>query len=283
MSESPVNLDGQKPVDHDAAVHERDEIWDSHWFTQSDHDRIRDLISILPATAESLLDVGCGNGLFVNSLNKLNPANRPRRLYAADRSLNALTHVEVEHCQCNIRELPFSDGEFEIVTCLEVIEHLPLAIYTPALCELSRVAARWIMISVPFEQNLSKSLCECPSCSTLFNSDHHIRSFDQDKLRDLFREHGFAARRMEYLGTSDEYVGYHRIRRLLKGESRNTDGFPPLPHVRILRARCSGGRTRQKASQQRGSSPTPRLLATEKACKSALAEAPTTHLDRSAL
>ena len=226
MSDSPATQNRQKPFGHDAAVYELEQTWDFHWFTQSDHDRIRDLISLVPVTAASLLDVGCGNGLFVNSLKSLGPENRPRRLYAADRSASALKHVEVEHCRCDIRRLPFSDAEFDIVTCLEVVEHLPLAVYPAALSELSRVAARWIMVSVPFEQNLRESLCECPSCSTRINPDYHLRSFDEEKLRYLFREQGYAATQIEFLGTIDDYVGYHSIRRLLRGESSRTDGFP---------------------------------------------------------
>jgi len=226
MSKSSATQDGREPNARDEAVYELEEIWEADWFTQSDHDRIRDLISLLPAAA-SLLDVGCGNGLFINLLAKLSPGKRPHRLYAADRSTSALKHVEVDHCRCDIRKLPFSDGEFDIVTCLEVVEHLPLATYAAALSELSRVAARWIMISVPFEQNLSDSLCECPSCATRFNPDYHLRSFNEDKLRHLFREHAYTATRVELLGTSLNYIGYHRIRRLLKGESLDNKGFPP--------------------------------------------------------
>ena len=226
MSASATKQKTQIPDSHDAAVYELDEIWDSDWFPQSDHRRIRDLVSIVPAGAASLLDVGCGNGLFINTLNKANSNVRPSRLYAADRSLSALKHVEVEHCRCDISDLPFSDDEFEIVTCLEVVEHLPLAVYTAALSELSRVAARWIMISVPFELNLNESLCQCPSCATRFNPDYHLRSFNAAKLRDLFREKGYAPTGTHFLGSSDEYVGYHRIRRIFNGEFLTTAQFP---------------------------------------------------------
>lgn len=226
MSDSPTHRDFQNPTGNDAAVYELEEIWSIDWFPQSDHDRIQELIFMLPAGAASLLDVGCGNGLFVNELNEASPDIRPHRLHAVDRSATALKHVEVENCRCDISNLPFRDNEFEIVTCLEVVEHLPLDIYTAALSELTRVAARWIMISVPFEQNLKESLCECPSCATRFNPNYHLRSFDMAKLRNLLQEKGFIATTTRFLGSREEYVGYHRIRRLLSSSSRTKDPFP---------------------------------------------------------
>lgn len=217
---------GQKITGHDQAVYELEEIWDHHWFSQADHERIHELISMLPKRADSLLDVGCGNGLFVNELHRAPSTTRPRRLYAVDRSAAALKHVEVDNCRCDIASLPFRDNDFEIVTCLEVVEHLPLETYTAALSELCRVASRWILISVPYKQNLEKSLCRCPCCATRFNPDYHLRSFDKINTRELFQDKGFVARETRFLGSRLEYIGYHRLRRLFKRTPRPKDRFP---------------------------------------------------------
>jgi SAM-dependent methyltransferase len=46
-------------------------------------------------------------------------------------------------------KLPYGDGEFDAATAIEVLEHVPDA---PAvLAEMARVAARWLLVSVPRE------------------------------------------------------------------------------------------------------------------------------------
>ena len=45
--------------------------------------------------------------------------------------------------------LPYGDSEFEAVTAMEVLEHVPDA--DAVLAEMSRVASRWLLVSVPRE------------------------------------------------------------------------------------------------------------------------------------
>lgn len=127
----------------ESQAYEIDGIWDSEFMTAADHERIATTIQLLPSDISTLLDVGCGNGLFLNQL-----ATQTRhfdRLCGVDRSQSALHQVRTETRTAPADQLPFLDAEFDIVTCLEVIEHLSLEVYSPTLAELARVAKKYIV------------------------------------------------------------------------------------------------------------------------------------------
>ena len=72
--------------------------------------------------ARTLVDVGCGNGVFGRLLKQRRPE---LHVTCVDRSAAALAHVQADDKrQCEVVSLPFPDRSFDCVTCLEVIEHL---------------------------------------------------------------------------------------------------------------------------------------------------------------
>lgn len=190
---------------YQALAYELPEIWEDAWFTEADHERLRCSVQLVPALARTLLDVGCGNGLFLRAL----AADRTRtfdRLAGLDRSEAALAHLPTEKYAAPIDALPFSAREFEIVTCMEVLEHLSVDSYPRALDELSRVAGQHLLITVPYRQDLEASLSKCPQCHARFNPDFHVRSFDEDVLRDLFATRGFQQVSCTRLGETVLYL-----------------------------------------------------------------------------
>jgi ubiquinone/menaquinone biosynthesis C-methylase UbiE len=166
-------------------LYEQEEIWEESWFSEVDKERIKCITKlVLSLNPNSILDVGCGNGLFLNYF-KENHSSQVNRLCGLERSEIAIKHVKTEKHIGNIESLPFDDNEFEFVTCQEVIEHLPTGIYKKALHELARVSSKYILISVPYSENLKKSLCFCPECKTDFNPNYHMRSFNKTILQDI--------------------------------------------------------------------------------------------------
>ena len=49
----------------------------------------------------------------------------------------------------DVRQLPFSDGAFDLAICCQVLEHLPFDFFMPSLYELSRVIRRGLVLSLP--------------------------------------------------------------------------------------------------------------------------------------
>lgn len=209
----------------EAAAYELDEIWRPGWFPDADRERVRAVAAHVPDTARTVLDVGCGNGLFLDELARAG-AGRFRRLVGTDRSGAALAHVKGPKCRARIEQLPFAAGAFDLVTCLEVLEHLPMPVFAGALGELCRVSGRHLLVVVPNEQDLEASLCRCPMCHARFNGDFHVRRFDESVLTGLFDRHGFGVAAVFREGRDVSYRDWV-LRRRLEAWWRGTPAMPP--------------------------------------------------------
>jgi ubiquinone/menaquinone biosynthesis C-methylase UbiE len=86
------------------------------------------------------------------------------RVLARDPCIERLTGIDIpwneefirpprgEFELINITKMRFSDGEFDTVLCMEVLEHLELTDSPSALAELRRVCARRLIVTVAFEE-----------------------------------------------------------------------------------------------------------------------------------
>lgn len=209
--------------DFEARAYELPEIWQDDWFGPEDRRRVEDVAALVPRGVRSLLDAGCGNGLFLRALQQ-DPTRDFSRLAGVDRSASALTHLNTERINASIDHLPFRNGEFEAVSCLEVLEHLPAATYARALTELARVAERYLIVSVPYREDLGVNRRECPQCRMRFNVDHHQRSFDEPAMAALFQNRGFRNIRTTRLGRTT--VFWDRWLREQWHNLRTPPGFP---------------------------------------------------------
>lgn len=149
--------------------------------------RAEETIAVIPPDTHTILDVGCGGGIFINSLLSTYP-DRFDRITALDCSEDALTHVKTEKFKGNVAKLPFEDESFDLVTCMEVLEHLDQEDYEKGVSELQRVSRKYIILTVPNNQDLVALLVMCPKCYCCFNPSFHVRSFDKNTLRKLFNK-----------------------------------------------------------------------------------------------
>ena len=161
--------------------YEQSDLWEKDYSIKPDEkERLCETINLIPANVQTILDVGCGNGFFLNAL-------PPKyETIGIDFSQEALKRVKTKTILGNISRLPFPDRSFDLVTCLEVLEHLPHDVFTEALGEIQRVARKYIIVSVPNQQDLSLSLVVCPACQCHFNPCYHLRSFSPNFLKTLF-------------------------------------------------------------------------------------------------
>jgi len=108
------------------------------------------LRSIQPA---DLLDIGSGRGKFLWPLLDAFPALPVTAVDKDARRVRDLTAVELGGIarlrvrQADVTSLPFADDAFDVVTMLEVLEHIPTPV--PALSEAVRVARRYVLLSAP--------------------------------------------------------------------------------------------------------------------------------------
>lgn len=173
-------------------MYEQDGLWTEEWFSDDDRLRVNELSSRIPTETSSVLDAGCGNGLFLHYLQEKRPDIG--RLCGVERSESAIAHVRTEKYRASIDSMPFRDHEFDLVSSMEVFEHLPVNILNGAVSEIGRIASRYIIITVPYVQDLQIGMTICPLCRCRFNANYHVRSFNENNIAKLFDGKGFACK-----------------------------------------------------------------------------------------
>jgi ubiquinone/menaquinone biosynthesis C-methylase UbiE len=161
------------------------ELWDSTiWQNrEGDLERARLASEWLPGEVNTILDVGCGNGVFTNLL-------EPKRLkIGLDMSRIAMEHITAPRLQADASLLPFAEHSFDASLCMEMLEHVPHAIYQSVLNELARVTREYILISVPYNEELKYNIVKCPQCLHTFHPYHHLRQYKMDDFPPLFGVH----------------------------------------------------------------------------------------------
>ncbi len=95
----------------------------------------------IPPNAASLLDIGCNVGALIHDVTHCFP-----RVKCIGVDVNATTlekahkaYPEICFLKASGDKLPFSDHTFDCVTCIEVLEHIPVSRQSAALSEIHRV------------------------------------------------------------------------------------------------------------------------------------------------
>ncbi len=164
------------------AFFDNPDLWDSAaWQNrEGDLERARLAAEWLPSEVRAILDVGCGNGVFTD----LVESNRFK--LGLDLSRAALQHITAVHLQADATFLPFEDHSFDASLSMEMLEHLPFVNYQKVLIELRRVARKYILISVPYNEELKYNRVTCPQCLHAFHPYHHLRQYQRNDFKTLF-------------------------------------------------------------------------------------------------
>lgn len=105
------------------------------------------------AQPQSLLDVGCGEGVLVHRWAQRLPSARLVGIDLEEPSIQAgwaQRHApNLEYRVMKAENLPFGDDEFDVATAIEVLEHVPDPEHT--LAEMARCAHGHLLVSVPRE------------------------------------------------------------------------------------------------------------------------------------
>jgi 2-polyprenyl-3-methyl-5-hydroxy-6-metoxy-1,4-benzoquinol methylase len=117
--------------------------------------RFDQAVSALLAQAEpdSILDVGCGEGVLTYEWATRRPSTRIVGLDLPDEHLqlewSARSAPNLEFVPGTAESLPFSENEFDLVTAVESLEHV--ADPGAMLEQMARIARRHLLVSVPRE------------------------------------------------------------------------------------------------------------------------------------
>lgn len=147
-----------------------------------------------------VLDYGCGPGHLIPHL-----LARGANVAAVDFSPASVEAVNQRfkgepHWQGAVpaKGLPtsFAAGAFDLVTCVETLEHLNDDFLDAVVTELHRLTKPGgaAMITVPHDENLAAGATYCPFCDSEFHHMQHQQSFTAERMRSLLEKHSFKVR-----------------------------------------------------------------------------------------
>ena len=145
------------------------------------------------AAPQSLLDVGCGEGVLTERWAESLGESRVVGIDLDDSKLRAEWETRqrpnLEFRAEEATRLPFADGEFDLTTAIEVLEHVPDPEATVA--EMARVAERWVLVSVPREP-LWRGLNVARGAywRALGNTPGHVNHWSKRSFTRMLSRHG---------------------------------------------------------------------------------------------
>lgn len=171
--------------------------WPCEWyFTGRYIPTLRIMKALSRLKVDSMLDVGGAEGYKSYIARNLFGF----RVHTSDLSEEACKRAEeifkVDATPLDIHDLPFSDGEFDVVTCSETLEHVTEP--QKAIDELLRVAKKAVIITVPVE--------DPDHLEEHYDKNNHINAFDVDSF-DYLRERGLTVISNRYLDKRILYYG----------------------------------------------------------------------------
>jgi SAM-dependent methyltransferase len=145
------------------------------------------------ADPQSILDVGCGEGVLVEKWARRLGDKRVVGLDLEDPTLQAeweqRTAPNLEYRIMKAEHMPFADGEFDMASAIEVLEHVPDPEHTVA--EMARVAQRSLLVSVPREPLWrGLNMARGAYLRDLGNTPGHLNHWSKRSFVSLLSRHG---------------------------------------------------------------------------------------------
>ena len=158
---------------------------DSHWWFCARRNIIRMLLKQQRTYYDTVLDVGCGSGHFLWSMKDMSNT----RYGIDEHSYRTADHTVM---QGDARDLPFEDNSMDLITMLDVLEHIPDS--DTALKELHRVVKQdgVCLLTVPAFQCLY---------SPHDRKNHHVKRYSKNDLCRQLERNGFRVLRCSYFNT----------------------------------------------------------------------------------
>lgn len=168
---------------------------DQYRASDTERERIVDLMALIPTGIQSAIDIGARDGFISRQL-----AGLGLQVTALDLKKPEIPDENISCVQGDLTQLAFADGTFDLVLCTEVIEHIPTALLQKACDELKRVSRKYLIVGVPFRQDIRVGRSTCSHCGAHNPPWGHVNTFDLEKLTALL--HGFEVVKVSYVGTA---------------------------------------------------------------------------------
>jgi 2-polyprenyl-3-methyl-5-hydroxy-6-metoxy-1,4-benzoquinol methylase len=142
---------------------------------------------------QSLLDVGCGEGVLVHQWAQRLGERRVVGIDLQEDSIQAgwaeRQAPNLEYQVMHAENLPFADHEFDLASAIEVLEHVPNPEHTVA--EMARCAERHLLVSVPREPLWRMlNMARGAYWADLGNTPGHLNHWSRSSFVKLLSRHG---------------------------------------------------------------------------------------------
>jgi SAM-dependent methyltransferase len=160
----------------------------------------RFLQHVRPLAGLRVLDYGAGPGHLVEQL-----LQRGARVWAVEYSPQCVQDLNQRFRRERLwgearpfdgNRLPWGDDRFDVVCCLETIEHLLPEHVNVVLAELRRVVRPGgvVLLTTPNAEDLQAQTVFCPNCCSEFHRWQHMRRWTADSLRRRLEGLGYEVR-----------------------------------------------------------------------------------------
>lgn len=149
----------------------------------SEKARVADLMGLIPENGDSALDIGARDGFISRLL-----ADHFLSVTALDLEKPTIEHERIQCIQGDITALAFESNTFDLVFCAEVLEHIAPQLLKTACYELARVTKGYVLVGVPFKQDIRLGRTTCGKCGKVNPPWGHVNNFDEVRLATLFPE-----------------------------------------------------------------------------------------------
>jgi 2-polyprenyl-3-methyl-5-hydroxy-6-metoxy-1,4-benzoquinol methylase len=145
------------------------------------------------AAPESVLDVGCGEGVLTHQWavalgdRRIVGIDLPDEKLAAEQATRRRPNLD--YLTMKAEHLPFAEDEFDLASAIEVLEHVPDPAHTVA--EMARVARRHLLVSVPREPLWrGLNVARGAYVKDLGNTPGHVNHWSKRSFVELLSQHG---------------------------------------------------------------------------------------------
>jgi len=191
---------------------ENSELWDNYDISGLLKEKVKFVLNYIPDDVSSIIDIGCGNGIITNQL-----AER-YFVMGVDASKEALSFVKTKKLHSSSAKINVDDHSFDLVFSSELLEHLPENNLVETVNEFKRINKKYIFITVPNNEMLSKTFIKCDKCNHTFHAYGHLNSFNETDILKLIGKNYFHLK-TDYFGP--RIKGYNKLLLKIRHEFAN--------------------------------------------------------------